>query len=309
MGEVVDRLNRAAGMLGELAPILLARVGISAGVGLVIGLYWLAVAGVCIVLGSFVPAAGWIVFLIALGGNYGLIRLGRDYLLYMVRAGFIAVLTEIIVRGRITTADNQIAFAREAVKARFTEASALAGLNHLVHAVIRAFNGALESVASWIPLPGVDSLAFLINAVLGRAASMLDEAILALSFARRDEDIWTVARDGLVLYAQNYQPILLMSAACVVIDWLAMALTFVMALVVIGIPVKVIFPSSVAFLGLLFPAIATYVVRIGLVQPFLVTAVVITFLECTKDAQPDPETVARLQSISPEFGKLSSRAG
>jgi len=309
MSDVIKRLNRAAGMLGELTPILLARVGAYTVVGLITCVYWLVVAGLCLVLGKFVPAIGWIVFVIALAGNYGLLRLGRDYLLYMVRAGFIAVLTEIIVRGRITGSENQLTFARDAVKTRFVETSALAGLDHLVHGVIQAYNATIEGIASWIPIPGLDKLVALINVVISHAASMVDEAILALSFARKDEDIWKVAQDGLILYAQNYQPILMISAACVLIDWTCMGLTFLMALVVIGIPMKVIAPASVTFLGLLFPVIITYVVRVGVVQPFLVTAVILTFLDCTKDSKIDEKTAPMLSQVSPAFKEIVSKIG
>ena len=54
------------------------------------------------------------------------------------------------------------------------------GLDLLIHGVVKAFNRSLDFIAALIPIPGLKSLAALVNAVIHSATTFIDETILVL---------------------------------------------------------------------------------------------------------------------------------
>ncbi|NMA99537.1 MAG: hypothetical protein GX970_15775, partial [Phyllobacteriaceae bacterium] len=67
--------------------------------------------------------------------------LAREYVLYIVKAGHIAVLVKLLDGERMPEGRSQIAYAREEVTKRFAQASVLFGVDQLVKGVLRAITG------------------------------------------------------------------------------------------------------------------------------------------------------------------------
>ncbi|MGL5010420.1 MAG: hypothetical protein ACRC6I_11095, partial [Paracoccaceae bacterium] len=65
---------------------------------------------------------------IGFGGTIGVIFFFRDYLLYLVKAGHIAVMVELLQGGQVPGGRGQIDYAWGVVRERFGEASALFAL-------------------------------------------------------------------------------------------------------------------------------------------------------------------------------------
>ena len=61
----------------------------------------------------------------------------REYILYLVKAGHIAVLVKVHDGQKLPDGRDQINYARGIVKQRFTEASVLFGLDQLIKGVLR----------------------------------------------------------------------------------------------------------------------------------------------------------------------------
>jgi hypothetical protein len=308
--EVFGRLSSSATLMMELFPFLLYRLAVYTIFGVVILAYWIGALMLWFLVSALNETAALLVLLVAFCGNFGLVYLARDYLLYMVKAGYVAVVTEMVTRGKLPAGMSQTEFAKQEVTSRFKQASALAVVDALVRGAIRSFNRTLEDLASWVPIPGVDKLAHAVGAVISLAAGTIDEAILALSFARKEQNVWASARDGLLLYAQNWKPILKVAAAVVLIDWICTATLGVMLLLVIGGPAAVIltrFPT-LRLLALIVPLLLAYMIRMAFIEPMAVTAVLITFLQCVKGQQPDPAWDEKLSQVSKQFQELKSKA-
>jgi hypothetical protein len=276
-------------------------------VGTGLFVYWSLVCVFAALLGKLSEALGWLVFMVAIGVNYGIFHFLGAWLFYMVKAGYVAVLTEVMARGSIPGGASQVQFAREAVQKRFGEVAGLGVVDHLVKGCIRSFHATLEGIASWIPIPGLDSAVSLINRVIGKAGNLVDEAVLSRIFLRPEEDVWKSCRDGVVLYAENWKPILQMAAALVAIDWLMTGLTFMMMAVVVGIPIFAIFPEMLRFLAIVAPFLAAYVVRLGFLEPLGVTSVILTFHELTRKSEISPEIEANLERLSAPFRELKAK--
>ena len=85
----------------------------------------------------------------------------REYLLYLVKAGHIAVLVELYDGNDLPAGKSQIDYAQGIVRERFVETSVLFGLDRLIRLVVRAINRMLFTVANFIPIPFLRSLASL----------------------------------------------------------------------------------------------------------------------------------------------------
>ena len=154
--------------------------------------------------------SGWIGvvgLLLAITVFVGFWRLFSRYVLYLVRAGHVAVIAHVVETGEVPP--NQIRFGISRVRAHFTQASALFVLDQLVKGVIRQFNGSIISFSGLASVSsGVRTLIRIVGRAIAMAATYIDEAILAYTFTNPEANPWQAARDGVVLYAKNWKPIL-----------------------------------------------------------------------------------------------------
>jgi hypothetical protein len=305
-------ISKALGLMARTAPFLLFRVlvyfgisaalvlvtGAGAGVGYGIGLlgegefqetstFWGGAAG-------FALTAGVIFFL-------------RDYLLYLVKAGHIAVMVELMDGRRIPGGKGQIAYARAIVAERFGQASALFALDQLVKGVVRVVTGMLEGVLSLLPIPGLDRLAGVLRAYLRLAIGLVDEVILGHAIRSRSDNAWEAAHDGLVLYAQNAQPMLGAAAWLTLVTWVASALIF---LLMLGPAAAIIhlFPGEGGAGLFVFALLFAWALKAALIEPFALACLLQVFFNETEGQAPNAEWRGRLTQVSDKFRKLGEQA-
>ena len=188
----------------------------------------------------------------------------------------------------------------------------LFGLNQLVRGILSAFNRVTVSIASWLPIPGLDVVVKLIDAVVNTSLGHLDQVVLAQILRARSTqgasvNAWACARDSVVLYAQNYKGVLKNAALLTPIIW-------VLTLVIFG----VIFAPVAALIGVfhvqggiwifVLAAIAALSLKAALIDPFAMTALLQVYDRVTTGQRPDPEWTNRLDSMSSKFRELTQKA-
>ncbi len=237
----------------------------------------------------------------------GVIFFLRDYTLYMVKAGHIAVMVELLDGRSVPGGTGQIAHARDVVKARFGQASALFALDVLVKGVINAVTGLLGGLMSFLPIPGLDRLMGGLRAYLRLAVGLIDEVILGHAIRTRSENAWEAAHDGLVLYAQNARPMLANAAWLALMTWVLAALVF---LAVLGPAAALagVMPGDGMAGTYVLALIFAWAVKAALIEPFAVACMLQVFLRVTEGQEPMPEWKGRLTRASDKFRKLGERA-
>ncbi|WP_045222546.1 hypothetical protein [Desulfonatronum thioautotrophicum] len=298
------------GLMGKTFPFLVFRFlvyfGITLGFILVTGIG----AGIGYGVGSIAragAAGGMIGGLIGFGVACSFVYLIREYLLYVVKAGHIAVLVEVVDGGTIPGGKGQIAYAQEKVRERFVESSFLFGLDQLIKGILRAFNRTFLSVTSFLPVPGKSGLVKLINKVINLSLTYLDEVILAYLMKTRAENPWASSRTALVLYAQNYLIFLKNAAWLTLFIW---GLTFAVFLVVLG-PVAVIvgiFPGAAGPLTLILALVLAWGIKQAVIEPIGMTALMQVFFKVTRGQVAHPEWEAKLEAVSTKFNELKQKA-
>lgn len=232
----------------------------------------------------------------------------REYILYLVKAGHIAVLVQILDGKPVPGGRGQIAYAQGVVRERFVESSALFAVDQLVKGVLAVVSGTIHTLAVLIPIPAFDGLIRFANSVLRVSLTYVDELILAYIIRTRTTTPWETARDGLVLYAQNY--------------WSfaknAIFLTIFMYAVAAGIFVVVLGPAfAVAALvpgwagtswGLLIAFLIAWAFKTAVMEPFAIAALMQVYFKKIEGQVPDPAWEDRLTHVSDKFRRLKDRA-
>jgi hypothetical protein len=286
---------RLAVYIGITIAYVLA-VGVGSGIGLLFG----KIGGSG---GGGAGIGGLIGFAIVSGVLYW----GREYLLYLVKAGHIAVLIELMDGRQVPGGKGQIDHATAIVKQHFATSSLLFGLNQLVRGILRVFNRLTVSIASWLPIPGLDVLVKLIDAVINTSLGYLDQVILAQILRKPNDNPWAIARDSTVLYAQNYKGVLKNAAFLTFIIW---GLTLlILALVAAPIAALIgVFHVHAGVWTFALAAIAALGLKAALIDPFAMVALIQVYDKVTAGQTPNPEWAAKLESMSAKFRELTQRA-
>lgn len=231
----------------------------------------------------------------------------REYILYIVKAGHIAVLVELIDGKPMPDGKSQITYATSVVKERFAQASVLFAIDQLIKGVIGAITGLVRGVLSFLPLPGVRQLSGILHAFLRVAVGFIDEVILAHMIRTGSTNPWGSAKEALVLYGQNYKVMLKNAAWLAIIVYLLSFLVFLVMLAPAALVVYLM-PGAWAAGGFVFALLFAWSVKAALLEPFAIACLMQVYFKTIEGQQPDPEWEARLEQMSGKFRKLKARA-
>ena len=231
----------------------------------------------------------------------------REYILYIVKAGHIAVLVELLDGKTLPEGRSQVRHATAVVQQRFAQASVLFAIDQLVKGVIGAITGLVRGILSILPIPGARQVSGILNAFLQVAVGFIDEVILAYAIRTGSTNAWGSAREALVLYGQNYKVMLKNAAWLAVIVYL---LSFVVFLVMLAPAALVVYlmPGAWAAGGFVFALLFAWSVKVALLEPFAITCLMEVYFKTIEGQQPDPQWEARLEQMSGKFRKLKARA-
>lgn len=306
-------LRSALGMMVRTLPFILLRMAVYFGIALGYILMTGVGAGVGWGIGGF-GDEGFQASTTMWGGFAGFGIFGaimywaREYILYLVKAGHIAALLELI-DGKQTMPQgrSQITHATAVVKQRFPQASVLFLMDQLVKGVIRAITGLVRGILTILPIPGARQLAGLLSAFLRVAVGFVDEVILAYAIRTQSTNAWVSAKEALVLYGQNYKNMMKNAA------WLAIfvyGLSFLVFLIMLAPAALVVYlmPGAWAAGGFVFALLFAWSVKAALLEPFAMTCMMQAYFKAIEGQQPNPEWEAKLEQMSGKFRKLKERA-
>lgn len=297
--------GEALALLGKTLPFIWVRLGSYAVLFAALSLYFAVIGGLSWMLGRLWEPLGFITFLIAIGGGFGLVRWASRYYFYLLKAAHTAVMTEFIVHGT-APAGNQIAYGRQQVTERFRDTSVLFAVDVLVEGAVKAFVRTFARIAGLLPIPGLDGLTKLLERVAVASATFIDEAVLSRAYAMREQSVWKVAHDGVILYAQAWRPILTNAVALTLVGYVE----FFVFLIVLALPALAIgaaLPSAGPVLAILVFA-GAWLLKLALADAFALAATLIAYHRTTESLTPNPEWKLKLEGASEKFKELGRKA-
>ncbi|MEM9136329.1 MAG: hypothetical protein AAGB01_03120 [Cyanobacteria bacterium P01_F01_bin.42] len=298
-------IKEAFSLLGKTMPFIWLRLGTYGLFGLVMAIYCGLAFGVAWLLGQLIQILGILVFLAALAGAWGIFQWAARYFFYLLKAAHVAVMTEFIVYGE-GPRKSQVAYGKKQVQDRFRDTSVMFAVDQLLDGVVRGFNRKFARVANLLPIPGLDNLTAFVEQVSKFATTYIDEAILSRAYQHREQNVWAIASDGVLLYAQAWKPILVNATALTLLSYVQ----FILLLVILAIPailIGLVLPVLKTALGLIV-IIGAFVLKLAIADAFSLASTLIAYHRSTETLEPDPAWQARLEQGSKKFVELRQRA-
>ncbi len=235
----------------------------------------------------------------------GVLYFLREYLLYMVKAGHIAVLVELLDGQPLPEGQSQVSHGAAVVKRRFAQANVLFALDQIIKGVLRAIIGIVQGLTSFIP--GSGNIMGIVKAFLKIAVGFIDEVILAYAIRTQSDNPWASARTALVLYGQNAPNLMKNAAWLTVIVYGITFLLFLLLLAPAG-ALAYLVPGSWSAAGILFALVFAWALKAALIEPFAITCMMQVYFQAIEGQAPNPEWEERLESVSDKFKDMKGKA-
>jgi hypothetical protein len=242
----------------------------------------------------------------------GLFFLFKRYVLYLVKAAHIAVIADLTLDRKVPGFLGQFGYGKKKVIKRFGSVSALFVLDRLIAGVTGAILGTISFITAWIPLGSLKSLIRMFLQIIRLITNHIDEAIVAYIFINEDVDPWSGARDGLVLYAQKWKPILITCTLLVLGAYALMGVAWFGVFFVSSMVSAFLGPIAGEIAGFLaFPLalLLLLIIYSAFLNPLILVWIIVTYVEEIKNEVPNPKTVEWLNGVSNKFKEITSKAG
>ncbi|MCL2396934.1 MAG: zinc ribbon domain-containing protein [Defluviitaleaceae bacterium] len=200
------------------------------------------ILGISIWIFTINAAVGFFAVVIGLSMAVGIYSFIVNIFGYAIRVGHVAVLAETIKTGKLP--ENQLVYGKDKVVSKIGTAAAFFALNRLVDRGVQELQRGLGSIAGMLGgLPGMGGAVKIGQKILGKALKYVDECCLGWIFYNYDKEQSATkgAIDGIVIYVQNWKPIL---GNAVKTTFMAMAATLGIGLVLV-----LVFVGLLGFLG------------------------------------------------------------
>jgi hypothetical protein len=231
----------------------------------------------------------------------------REYILYIVKAGHIAVMVHLIDGREVPGGQSQIAYARQVVTQRFAEANILFVLDQLIKGVLRAITGLLGGIAAFVAIPGLSGLVKFFNAVIRMSLTYVDEIILGYNIRADSAAPFDTARQGVVLYAQNGKTMLKNALWLSIFMWVLALIVFLTTLAPAA-AVLYAMPGELAGWGFVLAIVFTWAFSAAFIEPFCIAALMQVYFRAIEGQTPDPDWDRRLSETSKQFRELKDKA-
>ncbi|QQR81594.1 MAG: hypothetical protein IPJ69_05650 [Deltaproteobacteria bacterium] len=274
-------LNETTSIVFKTIPYIIMRAAIYLAFGVAFMIYFFLVFLMGRAFSGIAPQAEGIIWFLGLVVSFPLTKLAREYLLYLVKAGHVAVISQLVTEGKLPDGVNQVSYGKSLVVQHFKQSSILFLLDRTIHGVITALSAFMMRMTDFLSaVPGIDGLRKLIRGILYFSLSYVDEAILARYFVKPTPNPWINAREGIVLYAQAWKSFL---SAALVAGFISI-ISFPLFLIITLAPALAasIGHAQERWLYVMIGVIAAWLLKSILIEPFTLTLMIVTYLKETK---------------------------
>jgi hypothetical protein len=231
----------------------------------------------------------------------------REYILYLVKAGHIAVMVHLIDGTEVPGGQGQIGYAHAVVRERFAEANVLFVLDQLVKGVLRVITGLIGGIAAFLPVPGLQGLVKFVNAVIRMSVTYVDEIILGYNIRSESSAPFETGRQGIVLYAQNAKTMIKNAIWLTVMTWALGLVVFLLTLAPAG-AILYAMPGELAGWAFVLAIVFAWAFVSAFIEPFVVAALMQVYFLAIEGQEPDPAWDMRLAETSKHFRELKDHA-
>jgi hypothetical protein len=231
----------------------------------------------------------------------------REYILYVLKAGHIAVMVHLIDGHDVPDGQGQIAYAKEVVTQRFAEANILFVVDQLVKGAIRAITGLIGGIAAFLPIPGLSGLVSFFNTIIRLSLTYVDEIILGYNIRINSNSPFETARQGVVLYAQNGKHMVKNAVWLAVIMW-GVSLVIFLLMLAPAAAILWVMPGQLAGWAFVLAIVFAWAFKAAFIEPFAIASLMQVYFDAIEGQTPNPEWDRHLAEASSKFKELRDRA-
>ena len=262
-----------------------------------------------VILFAILMGIGWlfgengmvITFIIWIGGT-GVIRFViMHYFGYLVKAGHIAVIAEVMKTGQVPA--NQVNYGKEKVKERFATSNIYFAVDKLVTGAVKQIQKGIDKVGNALDfIPGMGAVTgaakFFVNISLG----YIDECCFAWTFYNPHQGAFQSAADGVVIYAQNWKTLLKDAAKTMA---KTIGLTILIALVIF-IPIGLLFKlfKWSGLIAFLLALLIAWVVKFAFMDSYIMCQMMVSYMQVAPATVITFDLYSKLCGISGKFKEL-----
>ncbi len=298
------QLGQAIKIVAQTKVYLLYRTVVYSAIAFVVALF----LAILVLIGSvFGGGAAVVLFFIALfAGGYGF-RLVREYVLYLLQAGHIALITEIAAKGSLPPGISQTAWAKERVMHYYKEVSVLALVDQLVKGVLVSLNRTLFNVMNALPILALEGMARMVQRIVNFSLTYIDESVIAYTFRTGNNNVFDAAKSGIIIYCQSWKALLKNAVALTLLSYVFVVATTIVFLILF-VPVAFFVPDVAKFFLFVLAIFLGVSAKWILFDPIACTSTLLTFLKEAESAKPDPAWEAKIEAVSDKFRTLKAKA-
>ncbi len=249
-----------------------------------------------------------IIIIFGLMALWGYAKIVRRYVLYLIKAGHLAVLGELIYREKLPEGKGMIGYGFEKVKSTFVTTSVFWVIDEIINAVVHGVMNVIERIGRWIPVQAVQNIFKIIARIVGVFLSYIDEAVLSYIFVYPKKDPWKGARDGLVLYFKCWKQLLATSAIIVLLNVVLSVVLFYVVFL-LTLPLAAMLPFGLSDVPFLIALAVTGWVKVAFFNQFTLVWMVVAYHKSIQGVSVDSKIVSELENLVPKFKEITSKAG
>ena len=242
-----------------------------------------------------------ITFCIWLGAT-GVIRFAiMHYLGYLLKAGHIAVIAEACKRGKLP--NNQVEYGKKRVKERFATANIYFAVDKLVSGSVKQIQRTIDKAGNALDfIPGMNAIAGLAKFFVNISLGYIDECCLGWTFYNREQGAFKSAADGVVIYAQNWKPLLKGAAKTMLKTLLILLLIVLGSFVPVGLIFKLLKWSPLA--AFLLACLIAWTVKFAFIDSYIMIQMMGAYMDVAPRTRLAFDLYGKLCKISASFREL-----
>lgn len=225
---------------------------------------------------------------------------------YLVKAGHIAVIAEACKTGKFPA--NQVEYGKSKVKERFATSNVYFALDKLMTSAIKQIQSGIEKVAGKLDfIPGMDTAAGLAKFFVDISLGYIDECCLGWTFYNPEQGEFKSAADGVVIYAQNWKPLLKNAAITMLKAVLAMIAVVIVAFVPIGLLFKLLHWN--ALIAFILACLIAWVVKFAFFDSYIMCQMMASYMQIAPTTVITFDLYSKLCAMSRSFKELFEKGG
>ena len=263
----------------------------------------------CLVLFGILMGIGWlfdgigiiICLSIWLFAVKGINLLVMHYGGYLVKAGHVAVIAEVMKTGQVPK--NQVEYGKTLVQERFVTANVYFAIDQLVNGAIKQIQREIEKVGNFLNfVPGMEALEGAAKFFIQLSLGYVDECCLGWTFYKKEQNAFKSAADGVVIYAKNWKSVLKTAAMTMLKVVFGMLALVVLIFVILGILFKLLrLPSFVAFC---IACLLAWLVKFAFIDSYMMCQSMGNYMEVAPTTEIPFDLYGQFCAVSDKFKEL-----